>query len=150
MAIIDSQLEFSDAQDIGQVEATYLSTNVIDLSVAREVSNGQPLYLVVQIEEAVVGTSSTIEIRLRSDSTAAVHATTSTGHYTSGAIPEATLVAGYTIVIPLPTNGLGAVYEQFLGVQYIVGTATTTAGTVNARLTIDPPTTNVHFADATN
>jgi hypothetical protein len=150
MAIIDSLLEFSDAQDISQVAATYLSTNQIDMSVAREVSMGQPLYLVIQIEEAVVGSSSTIEFRLRSDSTAAVHATTSTAHFTTGAIAEAVLVAGYTITIPLPTNGAGAVYEQFLGVQYIVGTATTTAGTVNAYLTIDPPTSNKHYADATN
>jgi len=146
--IMDSLLEFADGQDISQVAATYLSTNVVDLGSARDIGNGQPLYLVIQIDTAVVGSSSTIQFRLRSDSTASIHATTSTGHYDSGAIAEADLIIGYQLIIPLPPEGSNA-YEQFLGVQAIVGTATTTAGTYSAFLTFDP-VGNKSYPDAVN
>ena len=136
--ILDSRLEFADAADISQSAGTYLSTNVVDTSVARDMGNGQPLYLVIQIDAAVTsGGSATVQFRLRSDDAAAIHATTSTGHYDSGAIAIASLVAGYTLVIPLPPEGSVA-YERYLGIQAIIATATTTAGTYSAFLTIDP------------
>jgi len=134
--ILDSLLEFSDGGDISAAASTVLSDNVINMQDARDIGNGQPLYLVIQIDAAVVGTSSTVNFRLRSDSSAAIHATTSTAHIETGAIAEATLVAGYTIVIPLPIEGNA--YEQYLGVQAVIGTATTTAGTYSAFLTLDP------------
>jgi hypothetical protein len=79
--------------------------------------------------------------------TATIHATTSTGHIDTGAIPEATLVAGYQLVIPLPLEG--AVYERYIGVQAIIGTATTSAGAYSAFLTFDPAGWK-SYADATN
>lgn len=134
--ILDSFLEFSEGQDISQVAATYLSTNIIDLEDVRDIGQGQPMYLNIQIDVAVEGTSSTIEFRLRSDAVEAIHATTSTGHWTSGAIAEATLIAGYHLQIPLPMEP--PAYERYLGVQAIVAVATTTAGTFSAFLTFDP------------
>lgn len=145
---MDSRLEFADSQDISQVAGTYLSTNQVDMSVARDLGNGQPVYLVIQIDAAVVGTSSTVNFRLRSDSSAAVHATTSTAHLETGAIAEAVLVAGHQIVMALPQEG--NIYEQFLGVQAIIGAATTSAGTFSAFLTIDPPAGWKSYADASN
>ena len=136
--IIDSRLEFADAADLSQSAGTYLSTNVVDTSVARDMGNGQPLYLIIQIDETVTsGGSATVQFRLRSDNAAAIHATTSTGHIDTGAIGKADLVAGYTLVLPLPPEGSNA-YERFIGVQAIVAAATTTAGTYSAFLTIDP------------
>jgi hypothetical protein len=134
--ILDKRLEFSDGGDISAVASTVLSDNVIDLQEARDIGNGQPLYLVIQIDTAVVGTSSTINFRLRSDSSAAIHATTSSAHYETGAIAEAVLVIGYTVVIPLPIEG--TVYERYLGLQAVIGAATTSAGTYSAFLTLDP------------
>ncbi len=134
--ILDSRFEFADAQDISQTTGTYLSTNVVDLSVVRDIGQGQPTYLHIQIDQVVAGTSSTIEFRLRSDSVAAVHATTSTAHWTSGAIAEATLIAGYHLIIPIPIEP--PAYERYLGIQALVGTATTTTGTYSAFLTFDP------------
>jgi len=146
--IIDSTLEFADAQDISQAAGTYLATNQVDLGVAgRDLGNGQPLYLVIQIDAAVVGSSSTVQFRLRSDDSATIHATTSSGHVDTGAIAEAVLVAGKTYVLPLPVEG--TVYERYLGLQAIVGTATTSAGTYSAFLTIDPHG-NKSYADASN
>ena len=146
--IMDSLLEFADSQSIAAAASTILSTNVIDTQDARDIGNGQPLYLVIQIDTAVVGSSSTIQFRLRSDSTASIHATTSTGHTDSGAIAEATLIIGYQLVIPLPPEGSNA-YERYLGVQAIIGTATTTAGAYSAFLTFDP-VGNKSYPDATN
>jgi hypothetical protein len=147
--IMDSLLEFADSQDISQVAGTYLSTNVVDLQEARDIGNGQPLYLVIQIDAAVTsGGSATVNFRLRSDSVAAIHATTSTGHIETGAIAIASLVAGYQLIIPLPPEGSNA-YEQYLGVQAIIATATTTAGTYSAFLTLDPAG-NKSYPDATN
>ena len=135
--IMDSLLEFADGQDISQTAGTYLADNQIDLQeIGRDIGNGQPLYLVIQVDVAIVGSSSTVNWRLRSDSSAAIHATTSSAHYETGAIAEATLVAGYQIVIPL-SKGV-AEFERYLGIQAIVGTATTSAGTYSAFLTLDP------------
>jgi hypothetical protein len=44
---------------------------------------------------------------------------------------------------------MGTTYERYLGVQHIVSGATTTAGTYNAFLTLDP-TGWTAYADATN
>ena len=145
--IMDSLLEFADSQSIAATASTILSTNVVNLQEARDMGNGQPLYLVIQIDTAVVGSSSTINFRLRSDSTAAIHATTSTSHIETGAIAEAVLVAGYQVVIPLPIEGNA--YEQYIGVQAIIGTATTSAGAYSSFLTYDPIGWK-SYADATN
>jgi hypothetical protein len=146
--IMDELLEFGDGFDLTETTGTYLLTNQIDLQeTGRDISNGQPMYLVIQIDTAVSGTSSTVNFRLRSDSTAAIHATTSSAHYETGAIAEATLVAGYTIVIPL-SKGV-AEFERYLGVQAVIGTATISAGTCSAFLTFDPHGWK-SYPDATN
>jgi len=145
--ILDSRLEFADGEDISQSTGTYLATNQIDMDNVRDVGQGRQVYLVIQIDVAVSGSSSTVNFRLRSDSTAAVHATTSTAHLETGAIAEAVLVAGHQIILALPNEGNS--YEQFLGLQAIVGTATTSAGTYSAFLTFDPQGWKA-YPDATN
>tara|TARA_R110000823_G_scaffold95257_2_gene207998 strand:+ start:7597 stop:8037 length:441 start_codon:yes stop_codon:yes gene_type:complete len=144
---MDERNEFSDGQTCANAASTVLSTNVIDSSVARDLGNGQPVYLVIQIDTTVTSDGAAlIQFRLRSDAAAAIHATTSTSHVDTGAIPKATLVAGYKQVIPLP---LGVTYERFLGIQHIVSGATTTAGAYSAFLTLDPSGWTSQ-ADATN
>tara|TARA_Y100000310_G_C20685847_1_gene818924 strand:+ start:405 stop:848 length:444 start_codon:yes stop_codon:yes gene_type:complete len=146
--ILDSRLEFADGEDISQSTGTYLATNQVDMDNVRDIGAGRQAYLVIQIDVAVSGSSSTINFRLRSDSTAVIHATTSTAHVETGAIAEAVLVAGHQISIALPAEG--NTYEQYLGLQAIVGTATTSAGTYSAFITFDPPSKWKAYADATN
>lgn len=146
--ILDSRLEFADGEDLSQSAGTHLATNQIDMDVVRDIGAGRQAYLVIQIDVTVSGSSSTVNFRLRSDSTAAVHATTSTAHLETGAIAEAVLVAGHQISIALPAEG--NTYEQFLGVQAIVAVATTTAGTYSAFVTFDPPSKWKAYPDATN
>ena len=145
--IMDKLLEFADGQTCANAASTVLSTNVIDTQDSRDIGQGQPIYLVIQIGTAVTSDGAAlIQFRLRSDAAAAIHATTSTAHVDTGAIPKATLVAGYTQVIPLP---MGTTYERYIGVQHIVSAATTTAGTYSAFLTLDPSGWTA-YADATN
>lgn len=138
--IMDKLLEFADGEDISGFTAAggnELIGDVVDLQVARDIGQGNPLYLVIQIDTAVAGTSSTVQFKLASDAAAAISTTTATEHWVSAAIPEATLVAGYVVaVVPLP-YGFPA-YERYLGVQADVGTANLSAGAVSAFIVNDP------------
>ncbi len=147
--LLDKGNEFGDAFDITEVTGTYLFTNQIDLGIAgRDPGNGQPIYLVIVVLTAIVGASSTTQFRLASDSTAAIHATSSTEHYLSEAFTPAMLTQGAKpVIVGLPIEGL--TYERYLGLQVIIGGATITAGEISAFLTIDP-TGWKSYADANN
>jgi len=146
--MVDSRLEFANAADGSQSAGTFLAPNQVDMSVARDIGNGQPLYLVIQADEAFASSgSATVQFRLRSDNSAAVHATTSTGHIDTGAEAFGTYAVGHTKVIPLPLEGNA--YEQFLGLQLIIGAATTTGGTYSAFITSEPHGWKA-YSDATN
>lgn len=148
--IIDKLGEFGDDFDIAEAAGTLLFTNQIDLGVAgRDPGAGQPVYLVIAITESVsTGSSPTIEFRLRSDDSATIHATTSSGHFTTGAIAAASLTAGTKLVFALPHAG-AVPYERYLGLQAIVAVATTTTGKASAFLSLDPAGWKA-YADATN
>ena len=137
--IIDKLLEFCDDFDLDQEAGTYLATNQIDLGSAptlQNIGNGQPLYLVCVVTEAFTdgGDSATLTIRLCSDDSASIHATTSTVHIASGAKLKAALPLGAKFVYPLPYGN----YERYLGVNFDVTTAGFDTGWVNAFLTTDP------------
>lgn len=149
--ILDERTEFADGVSIAAFTAAggdQLIGDVIDLEQSGlDIGNGQPIYLVIQVDTTVAGTSSTVEFKLASDAAAAIATDGSaTVHYASGAIAEATLVAGYQIgPIALPQGS----YERYLGVQADVGTANLSAGAVSAFLTLDPHG-NTALPDAVN
>lgn len=134
--ILDERNEFADATALSTAATgRALVGDVIDLGAASsDIGNGQPLYLVVQVETAVTsGGSATVSFELTSDSTADL-ATSPTVHFATAAIAKATLVAGYVAaVVALPI----ASYERYLGITQNVGTAALTAGKINAFLTTD-------------
>lgn len=135
--ILDERLEFLDATSVVANVGNAIVGDVIDLGAAptlQDIGNGEPLYLVLQVDTAVTGTgASTLQLQLASDSTANL-ATSKTVHIDTGAIAEATLVAGYTLIYPLP---VGATYERYLGLWETVGGANLAAGKMNAFLTHD-------------
>jgi hypothetical protein len=138
--IIDKLLEFGDAANcFAGLGLTVVVGDVIDLGAAPTLQNiggGEPLYLVIGVDTTVVGATSTTEFRLVSDSAAAL-TTSPTTHFSSGALPVATLVAGYQVcAIPIPSSGT---YERYLGVTAVNAVAATTAGKVNAFLALTPP-----------
>lgn len=151
--IIDKQLLLSDGQDLSQVAGTYLSTNTIDLTTAGTVPAAfqavgnfpadlgrsmRHLELVVQVDETFTsGGAATLQVQVITDGDAALGSPTVI--QSSDTIALATLVAGYRFRVAVPP-GLA---ERYLGVQYVIGTATTTAGTCSAFLLMDGQTTVV-------
>jgi hypothetical protein len=148
MACIDSRNEFADAVSVAHAAGTINVGDVIDLANARDIGNGNPpLYLVVTVDTEIItgGSAGTIAFQLVSDSTATpstdgtqtVHAL-SRSFVTddSAANDDAMNAGGVPFVIALPLEG--PVYERYLGFQAVIATTTTTAGKVNAFLTLNP------------
>lgn len=137
--IIDKLLEFGDAATAFVNIGTLTIGDVVDLGAAPTLQNiggGEPIYLVIQIDTTIVGAGSSSEFKLVSDSTSNL-TTSPTTHFSSGALPVATTVAGYQVcAIPLPS---AATYERYLGVTVTSSAFNTTAGKVNAFLTLTPP-----------
>lgn len=146
--ILDERTEFADALSCVANVGNAILGDVIDLGATptlRDLGAGQPVYLVIQVDTAIAGTSSTVQWQLASDSTANL-ATSKTVHLDTGAIAEATLVAGYTKVLALPME---ATYERYLGIWQTVGTANLSAGKVNMFLATDVAK-YTNYPDATN
>lgn len=137
--IIDSLLEFSDAQ---AVTTTADSTNVVDLSSDRDVGPGNDLYLVVQVDVALDDTTGdeTYVVELETDDNAAMTSSTIIGTmtFTRGD------VAGTRQYIAVGANN-----EQFLQVVYTTG-GTTPSGTFSAWLTPFKPESWASYPDAAN
>lgn len=154
--IMDKLTEFADAVSVAAAAGTSLIGNQIPLSVARDVGNGQPVYLVITVDTSIItgGAAGTIQFLLASDSTAAIATNGSaTVHYSSPQFvtdgdDANALDAGRTAVVTtLPLEGNE--YEAFLGLLAVVSGATVTAGAINAFLTLDPKGWKA-YADADN
>lgn len=143
--IIDKLAEFADAQSVAASAGTALIGDVMDLQSARDIGNGQPVYLVITCATSIItgGVAGTVKFQLASDAQAAIATDGSaTVHYDTGtfvtdddALNE--LDAGDTICcVALPLEGKA--YERYLGILCVTATTTTTAGAINAFLTTDP------------
>jgi hypothetical protein len=137
--ILDSRNEFADATALSTSgTGLQLVGNVIDTgAAARDLGEGEDLYLVVQVDTAVTSAgAATVDFQLASDAAAAIATDGSaTVHASTGDIGKATLVAGYQRAICLPK---GSTYERYVGILANVGTAAVTAGKVNVFLTKNP------------
>ena len=150
---IDSFLELSDAQAL---TATAVGTNVIDLSVARGIGNGEPMAMVFTVTVAADQTTGDEDYTF--DVEYATNAAQSTGAQLMGrrifesGTPGAPaqdadlLVAGFTFAIPIPPTMDGE-DGQFLGVRYTLAGTTPTI-TVNAHLALlSDVSQSVSYAD---
>jgi subtilisin family serine protease len=156
--ILDERLEFADATSVAAAAGTALIGDVIDLQVARDIGNGHPVYLVITTATEIItaGAAGTLKFQLVSDAQAAIAVDGSatvhldTGNFVTddAAANSPQLNAGGVICcIALPLQG--PVYERYLGILAITATTTTTAGAINAFLTLDPIGWKA-YADATN
>lgn len=156
--IMDDRLEFADAVSVAAAAGTALIGDQIPLSVVRDIGNGEPVYLVITIDTEVItgGTAGTLTFQLASDASASIATDGSaTVHYESRAFVtdgtdanDAKLKAGQVAVcVALPLEGVA--YEGFLGILAVTATTTTTAGAINAFLTLDPTGWKA-YADADN
>lgn len=122
--IIDHLLKFSDAQAL---TATADSTNVIDLSLDRDIGIGEPLALVVTVGVAAdfTTTDETYQFQLETDDNESLTSPTVIADRT---IAAAALTAGSIHVFPLGFDN-----ERYLQVRYVLG-GTTPSITVDAQL----------------
>lgn len=144
--ILDKMLLLSNEQDLSQVAATYASTNSIDLGVAgtipwlggtqrNDVGRGKKVEVLCQVIEAFVGATATVTFQLISS--AASNLGSPTVLDTTEALAVATLIAGYQVRLSCIPHGIA---QRYLGLQYVIATATTTAGTVTAGILLDRQT----------
>lgn len=144
--ILDNTLEFADAVSVAASAGTANIGDIIDLTTARDMGNGEPMYLVISVDTEIItgGSAGTIKFQLVSDSTTTIAVDGSqTIHYASrefvtddAAANDAALSAGaFPVIVALPMEGQA--YERYLAVQAVVGTTTVTAGKINAFLTHD-------------
>jgi len=139
--ILDDRTEMADATALSTAgTGLALVGDVVNLSVAKGIGANidKPLYLVIQVDTTVTSAgAATVQFILASDAQAAIATDGSaTVHYQTAAIPKATLVAGYTLNIPVPPPPPD--WEQYMGILQNVGTAALTAGKINAFLTTSP------------
>lgn len=137
--VLDERLEFADATAINTGgAANYLIGDVIDLGPAhRDIGVGEPLFLVITVDTALLSATGTISFALVSDAQAAIATDgTATEHYRTKAALQAAVVAGVMVAaVALPMEG--PVYERYLGILQTTAVAAFTAGKINAFLTHD-------------
>ena len=141
--ILDTLNQFCSAVALNTGGAgTYLVGDVIDTLETTMKFGSDNIYLVIAVQTtAGSGGSATGQFTLASDAQAAIATDGSaTVHFTSAAIPVATLVAGYQIcAIELPRGN----YERYIGILQTTGTAAFNAGKINAFLTNNPVAHNI-------
>ena len=139
--ILDKQNLFSDKQSL-TATSPILSTNTIDLGAtgvspilgqlpARDVGQGEPLDLLVQVVTAAAGGTSVVAAVIQADDAALSSNVEVLAQ--SGVIALASLVAGYQFKVPFIPNG---VTKRYLGVRYTT-VGTFTAGQVTSGIVAD-------------
>ncbi len=123
--IIDAQQLLSDAQAL---TVTAPSTNIIDLGVDRDLGKGKGMAVVVNVDVAADGTTGdeTYQFDLETDDNAGFASPELILRRIAGAlpsIPRARLVAGFRLVLPIPSD---PEMERFLRVNYVLGGTTPT------------------------
>lgn len=129
---IDAQCLFSDAQ---AVTADAVGTNVIDLSVARSIGNGEPMAVVFVVGVAADQTTGdedyTFEVEYASNAAQSTgrkligRRVFESGTPTAPAQDADLLVAGFTFAIPIPPTSASE-DERYLGIRYdVTGTTPT-------------------------
>lgn len=136
--ITDAFLSLSSAQTI---TTTAVSTNSIDLGVARDIGPGEELEIAITIDTTFSGGTS---VNFQFITSAAGGLGSPTVHVETGAVVTAQLTAGRApIVIRVPRTLLTSqpIGQRYIGLQYTV-VGTYSAGAVTANLMLDASDVN--------
>ena len=126
--LLDNQNQFSASQAVTSTGST-ASTNVIDLGVARDIGGAvtdQLMLLCEVVTPFTSGRSATLQVQFQTSPDNSTWSTLAQ----SDAIPVASLVQGYKF---LPGELPGGT-SRYLRLNYVVGTAAMTAGSLAAAL----------------
>jgi hypothetical protein len=132
--LLDALLQLSAAQ---AVTASAVSTNTIDLGVARDLAPGKPLFIVIGVDVAATAAGAAT-VTFQAISSAAAALTSPDVLAQTDAIGKAELtLARKPIAIALNPAILAATPNgrRYLGLQYTVATGPLTAGSFTAYLT---------------
>lgn len=142
--ITDALLQLSNAQ---AVTASAVSTNTIDLGVARDVGNGEPLEVDITVDTTVTAAgAATVNFQVISSAAAAL--TSPNVIAQTDAIGKAELPAGrQPIRIRISPHVLASlpIGQRYLGVQYTVATGPLTAGAFTANVVRDGQDVAVYY-----
>ena len=135
--ITDNFLRLSGSLTAGSATGQTLtttanSTNVVDLSLARDIGEGEDLYVQFTVGTVFAGGTNVVPTVVVS---AADTLTTPTTIGTAGTILTATLVAGYTFAVRLNPQ-IASLGLRYLGVIYTIS-GTYTTGTMTADIVTD-------------
>ena len=125
-------------QDLSQVAAAYNSESIVDTgnatNIARDMGEGEPLYIVFTVTEAFVGVGATVAINCVVSAATALTTPTTVGSIAATAVGSLTLGTQFVVRINPLVASLGL---RYLGVIYTIATATTTAGAMSAYVVKD-------------
>lgn len=147
--LLDKQNMFSENQDLSQDAGSYLSTNTIDRgatgstafhgSPVNDIGRTRGLELMCQITETFTsGGAATLQVQLVSADNAALDS-----NLTVLSETPAYALAALTAGKQFPISFGPGITQRYLGLRYVIGTATTTAGTVSAGFVLDRQTAGI-------
>lgn len=130
--LLDKLLQFSNAQAL---TATAVSTDVIDLGVARDIAPGEPIKGYVSTVTLLQSAgSSTLQVQVQGSTDNSTFST----YWESEAIAKASIAAvGSRIDFEMPRPTPGRALPRYLRLNYVVATADFTAGAITAGLVLD-------------
>ena len=140
--LIDSLLVLMDGEDLSVGIGQVYSSNVINTStVVGDFGAGEPLYLIICVDEAFTSSGSTATVKFSLvDSASTTIDSGSVEIVSTDTLVVTRLPLGKIIVLPVPA---GLITQQYLGVRVDIGVDTTDTGKVTAFIGTGAQTWNV-------
>jgi len=140
---VDSQLLFSDEQNLAAITTSGASTNLVDLGAVRDIGTGEALYLVLNVDLALTdtGSNSTVTVDIQTDDNASFSSNTTAQVAFTIAATAAAGTVYYERLAP------GAINERYMRLFYTMNNGDVSAGKVTAAIVKDIQK-YVSYADA--